>query len=188
MTTKTKKRTLPGDPKPPSMTSYIESAVRVNHAGEYGARRIYEGQIAILKKDPEVLATLEHMKDQEAVHLAYFENEIIQRRIRPTLMQPVWHIAGFLLGAGTALLGKKAAMACTEAVEEVIIDHYQEQIDSLPKDEQDLINNIQKFKDEEDEHRQIGVDHDAHQTPAYTLLTNAIKTASKMAIKISKKI
>lgn len=187
----TRKRTLPGDPTAANTTSkeeYTKSAIRVNHAGEYGARRIYEGQIAILKKDTETVEILQHMKDQEAVHLSYFENEIVKRRIRPTLMQPLWHVAGFALGAGTALLGRKAAMACTEAVEEVIIDHYQEQIDTLPKDEKELISAIQKFKDEEDEHRQIGVDNDAHETTAYPLLTHAIKTASKLAIKISKKI
>ncbi len=183
----TKKRSLPGD-KTLTKEKSIARAVRVNHAGEYGAQRIYEGQIAFLVKDPSVADFLEHMKEQELEHLEFFEKELIKRRVRPTLMQPLWHVAGFALGAGTALMGKKAAMACTEAVEEVIIDHYQDQLNTLPHEETELKKAIKKFKDEEDEHRQIGVDHDAHLTAGYSLLSKAIKTASKAAIKISQRV
>ena len=181
-----RRRTLPGDNA--SRQKTIAQMVRVNHAGEYGAQQIYKGQIAVLGKT-DVGPMLEHMAEQEQEHLQYFENELTQRRVRPTAMEPIWRVAGYALGVGTALMGKEAAMACTEAVEEVIIDHYQEQLDQLAdSDEKDLKKHIQKFKDEEDEHRQIGVDHDAHLSPAYSLLTKFIKAGSKAAIKISERI
>lgn len=182
--TKKRKRTLPGDDRGRRL---IEKTIRVNHAGEYGAQQIYKGQLAVLGKT-EVAPLLEHMAEQEQEHLQYFEKALGQRRIRPTALHPLWTVAGYALGAGTALLGREAAMACTEAVEEVIIDHYQDQLDNLPEDEKELKKAIQKFKDEEDEHRQIGVDHDAHQSPAYGLLTKLIKTGSKVAIKLSERI
>ncbi|MBK67538.1 MAG: demethoxyubiquinone hydroxylase family protein [Rickettsiales bacterium] len=181
---KKRKRSLPGDEKGRTL---IEKTIRVNHAGEYGAQQIYRGQIAVLGKT-EVGPLLQHMAEQEEEHLDYFDKELTKRRIRPTALHPIWTVAGYALGAGTALLGKEAAMACTEAVEEVIIDHYQDQLDRLPDEEKDLKKAIQKFKDEEDEHRQIGVDHDAHLSPAYKLLTKAIKTGSKIAIKLSERI
>lgn len=184
MTSKAKKRKLPGSP---SRDEMIQRAIRVNHAGEFGAQQIYKGQIAVLGKT-DVGPILEHMAEQEAEHLAYFEKELSNRRIRPTVLHPLWRVAGYALGAGTALIGKQAAMACTEAVEEVIIDHYQEQLNSLPEDEKELKASIQKFKDEEDEHRQIGVDHDAHLSPAYSLLSKAIKTGSKIAIKVAERL
>lgn len=181
-----RRRTLPGDNA--SRQKTIAQMVRVNHAGEYGAQQIYKGQIAVLGKT-DVGPMLEHMAEQEQEHLQYFENELTQRRVRPTAMEPIWRVAGYALGVGTALMGKEAAMACTEAVEEVIIDHYQEQLDQLAdSDEKDLKKHIQKFKDEEDEHRQIGVDHDAHLSPAYSLLTKFIKAGSKAAIKISERV
>ena len=119
-----RRRTLPGDNA--SRQKTIAQMVRVNHAGEYGAQQIYKGQIAVLGKT-DVGPMLEHMAEQEQEHLQYFENELTQRRVRPTAMEPIWRVAGYALGVGTALMGKEAAMACTEAVEEVIIDHYQEQ-------------------------------------------------------------
>lgn len=181
-----RRRTLPGDNA--SRQKTIAQMVRVNHAGEYGAQQIYKGQIAVLGKT-DVGPMLEHMAEQEQEHLQYFENELTQRRVRPTAMEPIWRVAGYALGVGTALMGKEAAMACTEAVEEVIIDHYQEQLDQLAdSEEKDLKKHIQKFKDEEDEHRQIGVDHDAHLSPAYSLLTKFIKAGSKAAIKISERV
>jgi ubiquinone biosynthesis monooxygenase Coq7 len=186
MKTAKKKRSLPGDL---STEQNIEQMVRVNHAGEYGAQQIYKGQIAILG-NTDVGPVLKHMAEQEDVHLKHFENELTTRRIRPTLLQPVWKIAGFALGAGTALLGREAAMACTEAVEEIIVEHYNEQLNELDgnTEEKPLRKAIEKFRDEEDEHRQIGVDHDAHQSPAYTLLSEAIKAGSKTAIWLSKRI
>lgn len=190
--TQTRKRRLPGDtafstngdtPK----NNPVERMIRVNHAGEYGAQQIYKGQLAILGKT-EVGPLIEHMAEQEQEHLQYFEKQLINRRIRPTILQPFWQVAGFALGVGTALMGKEAAMACTEAVEEVIIDHYQEQLDVLGDDEKSLKASIQQFKDEEDEHRQIGVDNDAHQSPLYGLLTKVIKAGSKAAIKFSERV
>lgn len=179
-----RKRTLPGDR---SGSKRLDEIIRVNHAGEYGAQQIYKGQMAILGKT-EIGPLLAHMAEQEQAHLQFFEKELIQRRIRPTLLEPLWKVAGFALGVGTALMGKQAAMACTEAVEEVIIEHYQAQLDVLSDDEMALKAAIEQFKNEEDEHRQIGVDHDAHQSPAYSLLTQVIKTASRTAIKLSEKI
>ncbi len=190
--TKTRKRTLPGgadfstsSDTPKNKT--VERMIRVNHAGEYGAQQIYKGQLAILGKT-DVGPLIEHMAEQEQEHLQYFEKQLTKRRIRPTALTPFWQVAGFALGVGTALMGKEAAMACTEAVEEVIIDHYQEQLDILGDDEKSLKASIQQFKDEEDEHRQIGVDNNAHQSPAYHLLTKVIKAGSKAAIKISERI
>jgi ubiquinone biosynthesis monooxygenase Coq7 len=165
----------------------VEQAIRVNHAGEYGARRIYAGQMAVLRRTKEE-ALLRHMAEQEAVHLQYFDETMKARHIRPTALMPVWHVLGFALGAGTALLGRKAAMACTVAVEEVIDQHYQSQLDELESGEKDLKAHISKFRQEELEHRDIGLTHDAREAPAYGLLTTAIKTGSRLAIWLSKRI
>src|SRR5438128_328332 len=118
---------LPGDLEPDAL---IHRIIRVDHAGEYGAKRIYEGQLAVLGRSAAAPA-LRHMAEQEQTHLAAFETLMVERRVRPTLLQPVWHLAGFALGAATALLGERAAMACTIAVEEVIDAHYQSQTASL---------------------------------------------------------
>ena len=163
----------------------IEEIIRVNQAGEFGAKRIYQGQLSVLKDHPEI----KHMLEQELHHLAYFEKEIVKRKIRPTILSPIWNIAGFALGALTAKLGEKAAMACTVAVEEVIGDHYQDQLDHLKntKDEKELRTKISKFRDEELEHRDKGIEFEAHKAPAYPILTGFIKLASKTAIMLSKK-
>ncbi len=163
----------------------IEEIIRVNHAGEFGAKRIYQGQLSVLKDHPEI----KHMLEQELHHLDYFEKEIVKRKIRPTILSPIWNIAGFALGALTARLGEKAAMACTVAVEEVIGEHYQDQLNNLKddKDEKELRKKISKFRDEELEHRDKGIEFDAHQAPAYPILTGFIKLASKTAIMLSKK-
>lgn len=173
----------------------LEQCIRVNQAGEYGAKRIYEGQIAILKNDS-CYETLHHMAEQEQEHLSFFNSQLTQRHIRPTILTPLWHVAGFALGAGTALLGKEAAMACTVAVEEVIDEHYQEQLsmlkqhqDRLTSDENKLlVEKIEQFRLEELEHRDIGLQNNAEQAPAYKALTSAIKCASKLAIFLSKRI
>jgi ubiquinone biosynthesis monooxygenase Coq7 len=167
--------------------------IRVNHAGEYGAKRIYSGQIAALKNsgDKNILEILEHMKQQEEKHFDYFDQKISQDRIRPTLMQPFWNIAGFTMGYITAKMGKKAAMTCTVAVEEVIDEHYKEQLQELksnPKKNKDLIEKIKQFQKEELEHRDIALDHDAKESKIYQPLKFIISSASKLAIKISKKI
>lgn len=184
---RTLKRTLPGDH--PVDTDVI-SMIRVDHAGEYGAKRIYEGQLAVLGKDPKTKKLIEHMAAQEQVHLEFFEKEIVKRKMRPSALHPLWHVAGYALGALTARMGKEAAMAATVAVEEVISRHYQDQLAALAanKDEQGLAKAIKKFKAEEEEHHDIGLDHGAEQAPAYPLLSAAIKAGSRLAIKIAKKI
>lgn len=184
--TKTR-RSLPGDAK--NETADIAPMIRVNHAGEYGARRIYQGQLAVLGKDPETRALLEHMAEQEDVHLAYFEDQIVERNIRPSVFQPLWHVAGYGLGYITAKMGKPAAMACTVAVESVISEHYQEQLDALEKQsgEKDLRHHIAKFKAEEEEHHDIGLEHDAELTKGYSILTDLIKAGSRLAIATAKR-
>lgn len=165
----------------------VERIIRVDHAGEYGAVRIYEGQYAVLKNSDEA-ETIQHMKEQEVVHRDRFEEIIATRRVRPTLLSPLWHVAGFALGAGTALLGKEAAMACTEAVEEVIDEHYQHQLDQLGDDEKELKETIEKFRAEEVEHRDIARDKGAADAPGYEVLTGAVKAGSKLAIWLSSRI
>ena len=175
---------LPGDSRAPSS---VAGMIRVDHAGEYGAKRIYEGQISVLGKGPKG-PILKHMAEQEAHHLETFEKMVAERRVRPTMLQPIWHVAGFALGAGTALLGEKAAMACTVAVEEVIDEHYQAQRAALPPEEQALSDTIEEFRLEELEHRDIGLDNGAEQAPAYPVLSTAVKRASKLAIWLSERI
>lgn len=165
----------------------VKQAIRVNHAGEYGAKRIYAGQMAVLKNDP-CYEELKHMAEQEQEHLSYFENEIKQRRVRPTALLPVWHVLGFAVGAATALAGKKTAMACTVAVEETIDQHYREQLGELQDDEKKLKKNIEKFRQEELEHRDIGLEHEAEKAFGYQLVSQAIKLGSKVAIEISKRV
>jgi len=176
---------MPGDLTPAGL---MDRLLRVNQAGEYGAVRIYQGQRAILGRRPSCAADLKHMLEQEQHHLDTFNRLMAERRGRPTLLQPVWHVAGFLLGAGTALLGEKAAMACTAAVEEVIDGHYAEQAAQLGEDEADLHKTILQFQAEEVEHRDLALERGAEQAPAYPLLSAAIKTGSKLAIWISERI
>ncbi len=177
-------RGLPGDPSP---RRELERLVRVDHAGEYGAKRIYEGQIAVLGKT-RVGPMLRHMRDQELEHLDYFEKAISARRVRPTALQPIWHVAGYALGAATAMLGTRAAMACTVAVEEVIDGHYAEQAERLGPEEAALKAKIDRFRAEELEHRDLGIEHEAERTPGYGLLSAVIKAGSKAAIFISSRI
>jgi 3-demethoxyubiquinol 3-hydroxylase len=174
----------PGDLNPREL---LERIVRVDHAGEYGAVRIYEGQLAVLK-DARESDTIRHMKEQEEVHRAKFEDLIAKHRVRPTLLSPLWHVAGYALGAGTAMLGKEAAMACTEAVEEVIDEHYRDQLDQLGTSEPELKEIIEKFRNEEIEHRDIARDEGAADAPGYELLTSAVKTGSKLAIWLSSRV
>lgn len=179
----------------------LAEIIRVNHAGEFGAKVIYDGQIAALKlkKDYETLELVKHMKEQEDVHFDYFNAEIKDKKIRPTIMQPIWKVSGFALGFLTALADKKAAMCCTTAVEETIDEHYQEQINYLKKEEsflsdeekkdaQELTKKIEKFREEELEHRDIGYEHKARDLGYFTPLSFAIKKATKFAIAVSKKI
>ncbi|MDJ0935432.1 MAG: demethoxyubiquinone hydroxylase family protein [Kiloniellales bacterium] len=160
--------------------------IRVDQAGEYGARRIYEGQLAVLGRSP-AAATIRKMHEQELAHLETFDRLIAERRVRPTLLQPVWHVAGFALGAATALLGEKAAMACTVAVEEVIDEHYAGQSERLGEDEAELKKTIEDFRADELEHRDIGLEHDAEGAPVYPVLSGAIKAGSRLAIWLSER-
>ncbi|CAG9768664.1 unnamed protein product [Ceutorhynchus assimilis] len=166
----------------------LDEIIRVDHAGELGADRIYAGQMAVLgttSKGP----LIQHMWDQEKGHRAKFEELIKKYRVRPTVMTPIWNIAGFALGAGTALLGEKAAMACTVAVETVIVEHYNDQLRTLledPEANKELMEVITKFRDEEQEHHDTGIDHGAEQAPYYTFLSDIIKSGCKVAITISK--
>jgi ubiquinone biosynthesis monooxygenase Coq7 len=175
---------LPGDP---TAAQLIDRIIRVDHAGEYGAKRIYEGQLAMLKGKPEA-AVVRRMYEQELVHLREFERLIVERRARPSLLHPVWHVAGFALGAATAWLGPKAAMACTVAVEEVIDQHYRAQAETLGEDEAPLKATIEKFRGEELEHRAIGLERGAEQAPAYPVLSAAIKAGSRLAIWLAERV
>ena len=170
-------------------TQKLHQAIRVNHAGEYGAKQIYAGQLAVFKfkEDQKNVDLIQHMKEQEDAHFDYFNQKMIEQKVRPTIMQPFWQIAGFALGFGTALLGKKAAMTCTVAVEEVIDEHYQNQINNLEASE-DLKEKIEQFRQEELEHRDIGLENQAQDSIIYQPLSFLIKKASKLAIAISSKI
>lgn len=161
--------------------------LRVNLAGEYGAKRIYEGQLAVLKNSSSA-PLLEHMKDQERVHLEAFEAWAVENRVRPTLLQPIWHVAGYAVGVGTALLGAQSAMACTAAIEEVISEHYEEQLNQLGKQNPELSHLIYACQQDEQEHQHIALEQGARMAPAYSLLTGAIKRASRLAIWLSKRV
>lgn len=166
----------------------LEQIIRVNHAGEFGAKRIYEGQIAALKGSP-TLPTIKHMLEQELEHLKKFDDLIIERRVRPTALMPIWNIAGFALGYATAKLSPKAAMACTVAVEETIDRHYTEQLEILKEhNEPELVKDIEKFRADELEHRDTGLAHDAENAPLYNTISTAIKIGSKAAIWLSKRV
>jgi len=180
----TTRRSLPGDPVP---DAEVAAMLRVDQAGEYGARRIYEGQLAVLGRSA-VGATLRKMHAQELRHLKAFDKLLVERQVRPTLLAPLWHVAGFALGAATAMLGERAAMACTVAVEEVIDRHYQGQIERLGEAEPRLRETFEDFRQEEVEHRETALGQGAQEAPAYALLTGAIKTGSRLAIWLSRKI
>lgn len=183
-------RTLPGDKGTTPRDTDVASMIRVDHAGEYGAKRIYEGQLAVLGRDPKMKKLIGHMAEQEQAHLDFFEKEIVARGVRPTALHPLWHAAGFALGAVTAKMGPKAAMACTVAVETVISGHYAEQMDVLAKNprEKKLRAAIKKFKAEEEEHHATGLAHDAEAAPAYALLSKAIMAGARLAIRVAKRI
>lgn len=180
-----KPRRMPGDP---SKAEMVERMLRVDHAGEYGAVRIYEGQMAVLGEKAGGGA-IKHMADQEEVHLAKFNDLVAERRVRPTALLPLWHLAGFALGAGTALMGEKAAHACTVAVEEAIDEHYAAQIARLEGEgEDDLRDTFEKFRQEELEHHDTALELGAEETPGFEALKGAIKRGSKLAIWLSERI
>ena len=185
---KKKKNNSKSKPKNKTDRNTLEEIIRVDHAGEYGATRIYDGQIAIFGKNSKIGKTIQHMADQEQEHIDKFNELILEHRVRPTALLPIWNIAGFALGASTALLGEKAAMACTVAVEKVIGEHYQEQLELLEDDHKDLKKTISKFRDDELEHHDIGIEHDAESAPGYKIMSKVIELGCKTAIAVSKKI
>ena len=169
----------------------VEEFIRVDHAGERGAIKIYEGQLLALNtfiKDDNLKKTIQEMKDQEKEHCNYFENEIKIRNIKPTKLMPLWDLLGVGIGFGSTLLGKKAAMLCTASVEEVIDEHYKKQINQLKSDEKILKKNIKKFRLDELHHKDIAYEKGATKKGFYKILDKIIKTGSKVAINISEKI
>ena len=169
----------------------LEEIIRVDHAGERGAIKIYEGQLLALKtfkQDEDLKKQIEEMKEHEKEHYEFFDQEIQKRNIKPTKLLPLWDLLGVGLGFGTAMLGKKAAMLCTASVEEVIDDHYKNQTYQLQEDEKELTENIIKFRDDELTHKDIAYESGATKKGLYGLLDKVIKTSSRIAIKISEKI
>ncbi len=169
----------------------LEEFIRVDHAGERGAIKIYEGQLLALStliNDEDLKKTIKNMKEHEEVHCNFFENEIKKRNIKPTKLLPLWDLLGLGLGFGSTILGKKAAMLCTASVEEVIDDHYKNQIDQIGSDEDSLKKNIVKFRDDELHHKDIAYNEGATKDGFYNIIDKIIKTGSKLAIKISEKI
>lgn len=182
---------MPRKPKPasPGAPSDIEAMIRVDHAGEYGAVRIYEGQLAVLQRRGSAsVETIQHMAEQEQRHLKAFDRLVNERRVRPTALEPVWRIAGFALGAATAALGEKAAFACTAAVEEVIDEHYAAQIAALEGKDESLKATVADFRADEAAHRDEALRQGAEQAPGYRLLSETIKAGCRLAIKLSERI
>jgi ubiquinone biosynthesis monooxygenase Coq7 len=174
-------------PKAPGAALDTDAMIRVDHAGEYGAVRIYEGQLVILGRKASG-DLIRHMAEQEQHHLQTFDRLVNERRVRPTALEPVWRVAGFALGAATALMGEKAAFACTAAVEEAIDEHYAAQIEALGTSDPDLKKTVEDFRADEAAHRQTALDNGAEQAPGYKLLSEAIKAGCRVAIKLSEKI
>lgn len=177
---------LPGD-RP--LSEKISRMIRVDQAGESGAARIYEGQLAILK-NRSCASLLEHMRTQEQAHLDLFDRLMVARRVRPTLLSPVWYGAGYALGALTALLGEKSAMACTVAVEEAIEEHYKAQEEELAShpEEAELRNILRQCREDENSHHDLALEHGAADAPAFKPMRTIIKAASKAAIWLSTRI
>ena len=169
----------------------IEEFIRVDHAGERGAIKIYEGQLLALNlfiKDNKLKEMIQEMKDHEKEHLEFFDNEIKKRKIKPTKLLPLWDLLGVGLGFSSAIMGKKATMLCTASVEEVIDGHYQNQINQIKSDEKDLKEKIRKFREDELNHKDIAYEKGATKEGPYSVLDKIIKTGSKIAINISEKI
>jgi ubiquinone biosynthesis monooxygenase Coq7 len=180
---------LPGTPNLDE--GEIAAMIRVDHAGEFGALCIYEGQLAVLARNSRARANTEairRMAEQERVHFAAFDRMVKERGVRPTALEPFWQAAGYAMGAATALMGEKAAMACTVAVEDVIDEHYAKQIDRLGESEPDLKETIAKFHQDELDHRNEALSHGASEAPAYPLLTAAIRLSCRIAISLSQRL
>ena len=169
----------------------LEEIIRVDHAGERGAIKIYEGQLLALKtfkQNASLKRKIEEMKEHEKEHYEYFDNEIKKRNIQPTKLLPLWDLMGVTLGFGTAMLGEKAAMLCTASVEEVIDGHYKDQTYKLGKDEEELKKKIMKFRQDELDHKDIAYEEGASKKGLYSIMDKLIKTGSKLAIRISEKV
>ena len=173
----------PGDRRPDRA-----SMLRVNQAGEYGATRIYAGQLAVLSRNSTAAHQIARMAAQEERHLARFNRLMADRRVRPTGLQPLWSVAGFALGAATALISERAAMACTDAVETEIDKHYSEQLAELGDEDPELAADIADFQAEELEHRATAREHGAQEAVGYPVLTAAIRAGCRLAIELSKRI
>ena len=207
------KRLLSTKEREAERQAMIDKFLRVDHAGEFGADKIYAGQLAVLGPNgvgplpflpsaggkkvsaEETGKLIQHMWDQEKEHLAAFEKLVPKHRARPTILLPIWNVAGYALGAGTALLGREAAMACTVAVESVITDHYNDQIrslvavkDELTEEQREILDIITKCRDDEQEHHDTGLEQEAEKAIAYSSLSTAIKFGCKAAIWITEKI
>jgi len=176
-----------GMPSDLSEAELAERFLRVNHAGEYGAVRIYAGQLAVLGRTP-VASVIRAMAAKEDEHLRAFDRLLVERRVRPTVLHPLWHVAGFALGAATALMGARAAMACTAAVEEVIDDHYRGQVAKLTDAEADLRATFESFRQDEVEHRDTALAHGAESTPGYPLLSAIIRAGCRTAIAAARRV
>ncbi|WP_448503023.1 demethoxyubiquinone hydroxylase family protein [Sphingomonas sp.] len=162
--------------------------IRVDQAGEYGATRIYAGQLAVMGERGAHAAEIAGMAQQEERHRDYFDAMMVRERVRPTLLQPFWNVAGFALGAATATIGPEAAMACTAAVETEIDRHYQQQLDMMGDGDSELRETVARFRDEELEHRDIALASGAEQAPAYALMSGMIRLGCRIAIEASKRI
>lgn len=185
---------MPPPPQSPILSDrvkkrMIDRMLRVDHAGELGARQIYAGQLAVFRDTP-IGPVIQEMSDSEQKHLDAFHNLMQKRRVRPTVMLPVWGVAGYALGLGTALMGKEAAMACTVAVEEVIAEHYNDQVRELLSDEKEaeLRGMFREFRDDELEHKHTGIAYDAEKAPFYRALSSVIQTGCRAAIAISQRV
>jgi 3-demethoxyubiquinol 3-hydroxylase len=175
---------LPGDPVP---DADIAAMMRVDHAGEYGAVRIYDGQLAVIGRG-RGRDEIRRMAEQEKRHLAAFDELMRTHRVRPTALHPVWHVAGYVLGAAAALLGERAAMACTVAVEEVIDEHYRDQAGRLGGAEPALRQTIEEFRADELRHRDAAIEHGATEALGYDLISAVVKAGSRVAIWLSTRI
>ncbi len=173
----------PGDRRPDRA-----SMLRVDQAGEYGATRIYAGQLAVLRRNSPEAKLIARMAAQEERHLERFDALMTKRRVRPTALQPLWNVAGFALGAATALMSEKAALACTDAIETEIDKHYSEQLEQLGDEDPELAADIARFRADEIEHRETAREAGARQAAGYPLLTAAIRAGCRVAIELSKRI
>lgn len=171
-----------------AMNASRKRMIRVDQAGEFGATRIYAGQLAVMGDRGPHSGEIRAMADQEAGHRAEFDALMAARGVRPTLLQPFWNVAGFALGAGTALIGPEAAMACTAAIEEEIDRHYTEQLAELGESDPELAATIAEFRDDERAHREAALAAGAERAPAYPLLAGAIKLGCRLAIRLSERV